>query len=1009
MRRSPGGNRKFIEYPSIRGGDMKKRYLIVLFALFSALFMRMHACAEDIRLDVREFTLKNGMKVLIVPRHVKPTFQAYMMFDAGAIREAPGATGIAHLLEHMMFKGTKDFGTWNYKEEEPLMKEIDALADEWYGEKARTRNAYGGGSPEKMKALEERMKSLLETQRKYIISNELQGIYSKNGSSNFNAFTGGEMVCYIISLPANRLELWAAIESDRMANSVFREFYSERDVVNEERRMGEVQPSGRLWREFYNMMYASSPYRNPVVGYESDIMTVRRKDAQDFYRRLYAPNNAVLVLVGDLEPSRAMETIRNYFGPIPAVPRPEMKITLEREQHGERRIDLEADASPELIIGFHGPPSGSSDHNVMKIIARILSSGRSSRLHKNLVNDRKIARLVSASYNANRFVTSFELSATPLSPHSAAELEEAIYNELETLKSKPVDARELEKTINMMEMDFVGSLKYDGSVAYLLSSNSLKTGDWRNYDDRSKLRSVRPEDIMEVAGKYFVKKNRTVATLTKVSQAEKARGEKPESKAAADSTKALSGASSQKSESHSSPGALRVAKLPLSALKMKVPEIGAEIKRVKLSNGLIVFLWEDRTLPMVSMYLILKDGALYESSGNQGISKITAYMIRNGGTQKRSAAKLDEDIDHMGAAFSVSSGSPETSFFSFSSLSRNFEEGLRVFTEALSEPAFQADRLDLRKGQIREDEKRKNDNPQSPAYREFYRALFGSHPYGWINDTNYSSIKKLTRDDIEKWYRARYTPGNAFLFVIGDFDPTKMTESLEATLGAWKSHDASALSTPAPEVDTKGGTYFIQKDISQSVILMGHESVNRYSSDRYALEVMNYILGGGSFGSRLMKKIRSDEGLAYHVDSKIDMDYKDSGVFVAFVQTKSESTGKVIAMMKREFETMKTTSVTDEELKWAKDSLVNRFVHLLDDTIGYRTMILEIQGMPADFYKTYASRISAVTLDDVKRVAVKYLHPDRLDTVIVGDRKKMGSQLDGIGEIREIKLEELRD
>jgi predicted Zn-dependent peptidase len=991
------------------GGFMKRIAHCMLIIAFLQLLFAARAQSDEIKLDVKDYTLKNGMRVLIVPRHVKPTFRAYMMFDAGAIREGPGTTGIAHLLEHLMFKGTKDFGSWNYSEEEPLMKEMDSLADEWYAEKEKTRNAFGGGSPAKIKMLEEKMRSLLDKQRKYIISNEIQGIYSKNGSSGFNAFTGPEMVCYIISLPVNRLELWAAIESDRITSPVFREFYAERDVVNEERRMGDNSPSGRLWHEFYNMMYASCPYRNPVVGYESDITTVRRKDAESFFKRLYAPNNAVVAIVGDVDPHNVMELLKRYFEPIPARPLAEHTLTLEREQNGERRIEVEEDASPELIIGFHGPPMGSKEMYAFRVMSRILSSGRTSRLYRKLVKEKKIARSITTSLNASRFVTSFEVSGSPLAPHTTKELEEAIYSELELLKKVPADKKELEKILNLMEMDFVGSLRNDSSIAYMLTMTSLQTGDWKNFDDRVKLRSITPQDIMKAAEAYLTRSNRTVAMLTKASQGQKASTISGERKAPASGDAGEKAAKiSAKSESHISPGAQRVAKLPVPPLKIEIPVLGKEIKRLKLSNGIVVYLHEDRSLPVVAMNLVFKDGAINEESADQGIAGITASMIRSGGTKLRSADRIDEDLDQSGALFS-SAESAETSSFYFTTLSRNLDEGLALFQEAITEPAFQTDRLELRKSQLREDERRKNDAPPSMARREFYKVIFGDHPYAWINDICGPAIRKISRDDLVKWYQKHYTPDNAFIFINGDFDAGKMAEKLEKSFGAWKASGMGTSSIPDLRPVTTGGVCFIQKDLNQSIILMGHEGVDRFNGDRYSLEVMNYILGGGSFGSRLMKKIRSDEGLAYHVDSRFDMDYARGGVFSAFAQTKSESTRRVIDLLKKEIERMRTESVTAEELAWAKDSLVNRFVHLLDDSMGMRLMMLEIQGLAGDYFATYAAKIHAVTQDDVRNAAARHLHPDRLNILIVGDRKRLGGQLEGLGSFREIKLDEFNE
>jgi predicted Zn-dependent peptidase len=496
--------------------------------IFLAGLVILTACAlaaSEIHINVEEHTLKNGMKVLILPRHNLPVFTGFIQFNAGSVMEKPGITGISHLLEHMMFKGTHDMGTTDYKAELPFMKEIDELAGQWYAEKAKLRTEYGKGDPAKLKALEEKIKALIEKQRKYIVKNELWGTYLQNGAQALNASTGNESVQYYVSLPANRLELWAYLESDRMAHPVLREFYSERDVVNEERRMGDNEPSYRLLKEFLAMAFASSPYRAPVVGYESDITTVRREDAQMYFKTYYAPNNAVAVIVGDVKPAEVMKLIRKYFEPIPAQKAPDPMMTCEVEQQGERRIEMEADAFPFVMIGWHGPKYGSKDEFALDVLSSILSDGRTSRLYRNLVEKQRVALAVGGYNLSYRYASLFIIRGMSKAPRTTADLEKAIYAELERLKTEPVEAREIEKVCNNMEVDFLRELSSNLWMAFKLGGAQTLTGDWRNFDQRAQLRSVTADDIMRVARTYFVKKNRTVATLTRASSSD-GKGEK---------------------------------------------------------------------------------------------------------------------------------------------------------------------------------------------------------------------------------------------------------------------------------------------------------------------------------------------------------------------------------------------------------------------------------------------------------------------------------------------------
>ncbi len=475
--------------------------------------------AQEIRIDVKEHILKNGMKVIVLPRHNLPVFTGLIQFSAGSVTEKFGITGISHLLEHMMFKGSRELGTTNYKAEIPIMKEIDRIATLWYAEKAKLRTAYGKGDPKKLKEYEGQIKSLIDKQRQYMVKNELLDTYMRNGCSELDASTGEESVQYYVSLPSNRLELWAFIESDRMAHPVLREFYSERDVVNEERRMGQNEPRGKLYQEFMATAFMSSPYRDPIVGFESDIMTVRREDAERYFETYYAPNNSVAVLVGDVRPDEVMALMKKYFEPIPSRNPPDPMMTMETEQCGERRIEVEADSHPVVMIGYHGACFGSMDESVLDVIAALLSQGRTSRLNVNLVEKKHLALTVSCHNNTKRYASLFIFNGEPKAPATPAKLEQAIYEEIEKLKTTPVEKQELEKIFNNMEVNFVRELSSNIQMAWKLAYAYTLTGDWRNYDRRERVRTVTSQDIMRVASKYFVRQNRTVATLVKKAQA----------------------------------------------------------------------------------------------------------------------------------------------------------------------------------------------------------------------------------------------------------------------------------------------------------------------------------------------------------------------------------------------------------------------------------------------------------------------------------------------------------
>jgi len=478
------------------------------------------AKSSDIALPVEEFTLANGMKFIVVGRHDVPTVAAYIQYRVGSASERPGITGGSHLLEHMMFKGTERTGTWNHAAEQPIMKQIDALAAEMIAEQAKLATAYGGGDPKRVAALKDQIKSLQGEQKKYMLSEELWGTYLRNGGVGLNASTWEDGTNYYLNLPANRLEVWAYLESDRMANPVFREFYTERDVVMEERRMSvDNDPGGKLFEALEITEFSSLPYHWPVIGWPSDLESMRREDMEAYFKTFYAPNNAVAVVVGDVTVDQVKALAEKYFASIPSSTLPVTVPTREAEPPGQRRVAVEYDAQPQMIMAFHGPRFGDEDEFALDVVAEILSRGLTSRLYGELVDKRGLAASAYAFNYTRRLGNSFVVGATPRGKHTAAELEKALWEQLDLLKTKPVQAWELQKVVNGLEADFIRGLASNMGLANRLGNAEALSGTWRTYDQRDRWRAVTPTKIMQVARQYFTRKNSTVATLIKPQKA----------------------------------------------------------------------------------------------------------------------------------------------------------------------------------------------------------------------------------------------------------------------------------------------------------------------------------------------------------------------------------------------------------------------------------------------------------------------------------------------------------
>lgn len=469
---------------------------------------------------VVEYTLKNGMKLLMVERHTSPTISAWIRFRVGSVDEQSNERGIAHLLEHMLFKGTTTLGTTNYGAEKPLLDQIEQTAQELMAEQALKENK----NPEKIALLEKKLAALETQASKFVVKDEFFELYSKNGGVGYNAFTSRDGTTYLISLPSNKLELWAAIESDRMKNAVLREFYTERSVVMEERRRSyDADPASKLWETFLASSYLAHPYGQPTIGWMSDIQNLTRTRAEQFFKAYYGPHNAIVAIVGDIDIKKTIAMVERYFGDMKPGKRPAPVTVYEPPQAGERRIELLAEAEPTLMIGYHKPAIKTPDDYIFDVISMILGNGRTSRLYKKLVLEKQIASEI-AVFDApgSRYPNLFLLSADPRAPHTIKEVEDAILDELARLKSEAVTPWELQQVLNKIEYEEARRMGTNGGLARNLTEYEASTGDWRYMVEyRKQIAAITPTDIQRVARQYFNRENRMVGFITKKGGAEK--------------------------------------------------------------------------------------------------------------------------------------------------------------------------------------------------------------------------------------------------------------------------------------------------------------------------------------------------------------------------------------------------------------------------------------------------------------------------------------------------------
>lgn len=516
-----------------------------------------------IQRKIVSFTLENGLKVILCPRGSAPVISCITYVKTGSVDEVAGITGIAHQLEHLAFKGTSNLGTTDAAAEQKVLTEIDALYEQIQVRQQKllgsskeallvllARLSSGGpeATPEKVKTalaglrakwerdgdrLADEDFALLESMvigwtakvreaESFVVQNQYSNVIDRAGGSGLNAFTSSDRTVYQVSLPASRLELWAALESDRFMNTVPRQLEKEKQVVLEERRMRtESNPFGKLYENFLTTAFKAHPYGTPVIGHRSDILNYTRASVLDFYRLRYTPRNTIVAVVGDLDVEKARATLTAYFGKIPAAPLPPEPHTTEPKQDGERRVDVEFPAQQIVMLGYHIPERKHPDTPALTVLSEVLSSGRSSRFYQALVK-----RGLALSANAwlgpgERYPRLFIATAEQSEAATIEQVEDTLLAEIERAKTVSPTVEEMLRVQAAYKMDVLQQMRNNLRFAINLADYEALAGDWRElFREVEAVGGVTPEQVSAVAVKYLVKKSRTTARLISTEPAE---------------------------------------------------------------------------------------------------------------------------------------------------------------------------------------------------------------------------------------------------------------------------------------------------------------------------------------------------------------------------------------------------------------------------------------------------------------------------------------------------------
>ena len=891
------------------------------------------------RLNFEKYKLKNGLEVILLEDHRLPLVATNLWYHVGPANERPGLTGFAHLFEHMMFQGSKHIG------DDAHFKLLEGA-----------------------------------------------------GASDINGTTDFDRTNYFETLPSNQLELALWLESDRMGFLLDTldgtKLANQRDVVRNERRQGENSPYGLVEEGVYHNLFPKThPYYASVIGSHADIEAARLKDVREFFKLYYAPNNASLAIVGDIDKAQAKALVEKYFGPIAAGPPvPKISATTPPITSERRAVVTDQVELPRVYMAWLTDPIYKPGDAEADLLALILGGGKSSRLYKRLVYERQIAQDVSANQNSLILGSVFQIQATAKPSVKPEDLERAINEELDAVRKDGVTPDQLSRARNVIQTRIVQGLETlggFGGVADRLNQYNHYLGDPAFLaKDLERYDKATPTGVQKMAQEKLTNNARVVVYGVPgkkvVDDVPKTTGEEASVLTSAGSNADGGGSSSaagQQEWRNQPPQAGAASKLALP-----VP------KSFKLANGLTIMLVEQHNLPVVSANLVVLSGSEANPASKPGLASFTADMLDEG-TNKRSTLQLAEDVAAIGASLSTGSSS-DASTISTRTLKKNADAALELVADVALQPAFAAKELDRVRNTRLTQVLQQRDNPNVLASKVFNSEVYGTeHPYGYTELGTEDSIKTVTREDMLKFWQSGYVPANAALVVAGDLTESELRALAEKHFGRWT---GKATPVASPDVRAAAARRILIVDkpgAPQTALRIGTVGVPRANPDYVPIEVLNTGLGG-LFSSRINMNLREKNGYTYGAGSTFQF-RRGPGPFFTATSVRTDVTAPAVREIFNEFERIRAADVSAEELKIAKDSFARSLPGLFETTGQAAASIgqLFIYDLPLDYYRTLPGQIDAVTVADVRRAAEKYLLPESMVIVAVGDRSKIEPEL----------------
>ena len=880
------------------------------------------------KVRITEGKLDNGLKVLVLEDHSAPVVTLQVWYRVGSRNEKVGIRGLAHLLEHMMFKGSANVGP---------------------EEHARIVDSVGGQE---------------------------------------NAFTSEDVTAYFDTVPAEHLSLVMELEAERMGRLKLDEshFLKEREVVKEELRMRyQNDPVGALFNKFREMAFTKHPYNWTAGGSIEDLDGLGLKELKAFYDSYYAPNNAVLIVVGDTNFEKVMGMAKEHFGVLPARKTAAESGLLEPEQKSMRKEVLRMPTQLPIIIGgFKTPAARHPDMAVLEVIDRILSSGKSSRLHQALVRQQRLA-VFSGSWNQRMRDPGLFLIFAGFMPNHKPELvEAALLAEVSKLGKEGPTAAELAKAKKQLTAEYQFKLTNMQRLGFEIGDAELVEGDYKNFlEGADPYAKIGAEDVKRVVAEHLNQDKLTLAVLLPPESGQAKPAAKPESKA------------SDKLDLATWPTAERFTKLgipPDAAIQMP------KVTQKKLDNGLTLLVIERHEQPVVYLDYVIRGGKQFDPEGKSGLAELVAGMITQG-TVKRTADQIATAVDGMGAQLSGYADDERYGLFG-RFLAADWAEGLDLFADVLLQASFPKEELEKIRPQYEGGVRRLRDQPTALAREHLNYLIYGyGHPRG--RPTTLASLKAIDSPGLLQAYQSAFGPDGAIIAVTGDVTPEAVLADLEKSFASWKTQ-ASVPAWPATpgKQDTRKLRFVDKADLTQATMFVGHMGINLKDPDYFSLKLGNWILGGGGFSSRMMKSIRSKGGKTYGVGSWVSTGL-EPGSIGAYTFTRNSETGETLKMLLDEIKLIRKDGVTKEELLKAKNAMAGSYPVKLQPpgAIGDAILDAVFYGFGPDRVKNYRRNLVKPSLAEVNAALAKHLDPENMAIVVVGKAAEVASQLSDFGKM----------